>query len=133
MRKNVILAVLLLAAAVANGDEKTLQLTGRYRNEKETLEKQLAWEAPKTALIICDMWDQHWCKSASHRCGELAPRLNEMANALRSKGALIVHAPSDTMKAYEGTAGRKLAMSAPMAPEAKEIGRWRYIEKAKEG
>ena len=27
-------------------------------------EKTLEWEPAKTALIICDMWDQHWCKGA---------------------------------------------------------------------
>src|SRR5687768_17261513 len=125
MRKLAVLFAVLFAA-VASADEKTLQLTGRYRSEKETFEKDLKWEASQTALIICDMWDQHWCKSASRRCGELAPRLNDMANVLRARGVLIVHAPSDTMKAYENTPQRKLAMSAPAAEKSKDIPRWRY-------
>ena len=28
-------------------------------------EKTLEWEPAKTALVICDMWDQHWCKGAA--------------------------------------------------------------------
>src|SRR6266850_4300686 len=113
--------------------EETLHLTGRYRDSKEIVEKQMEWEASKTAVIICDMWDQHWCASATRRCGEIAPRINEMVSALRLKGALVVHAPSDTMKAYEGTEGRKLALSAPKAASSHEIGKWRYLQIEKEG
>src|SRR5258705_11222292 len=113
--------------------EETLHLTGRYRDSKEMFEKGMEWEASKTAVIICDMWDQHWCAGATKRCGEIAPRINEMVSALRAKGALVVHAPSDTMKTYEGSEGRKLAMSAPAAPSANPIGKWRYIQPEKEG
>src|SRR4051812_32619270 len=125
--------LLVLWGSAAFADEKTLQLTARYRDSKEVFEKPMEWEASKTAVIICDMWDKHWCAGATRRCGEIAPRINEMVSALRSKGALVVHAPSDTMKNYEGTAGRKLAMSAPAAASSHEIGKWRYIQPEKEG
>src|SRR4051812_11258755 len=131
MRKFWLAVLLLINSAMA--DEKMLQLTGRSRHGEEVSEKKLDWEAGKTAVIICDMWDQHWCASATRRCGEIAPRINEMVSALREKGALVVHAPSDTMKSYEGTEGRKLAMSAPLAPSANPIGKWRYIQPEKEG
>ena len=110
------LAIVVLFATVgtALGNEK-LQLSGRYRQDDEVLEKKLEWDASKTAVIICDMWDQHWCQGATRRCGEIAPRINELINAVRAKGGFIVHAPSDTMKTYEGTPGRKLAQSAPPA------------------
>src|SRR4051794_509074 len=111
--------------------DQTLPMTGRYRDSKEIFEKPLEWEAGKTVVIICDMWDKHWCASATRRCGEIAPRINEMVTALRAKGVLVVHAPSDTMKNYEGAAGRKLAMSAPAAPSANPIEKWRYIQPEK--
>ena len=69
--------------------------------------------AERTALIICDMWDAHWCKSAATRTAELAPRVNALAKALRQQGALIIHAPSDTMKFYENTPQRRRAQTAP--------------------
>ncbi|HEV8603882.1 MAG TPA: isochorismatase family protein, partial [Tepidisphaeraceae bacterium] len=134
MRYLAVLAALFMSLGTAFGEEgKTLQLTGRYRQGEEVLEKKLEWEASKTAVIICDMWDQHWCASATRRCGEIAPRINELVSAVRAKGGLVVHAPSDTMKTYEGTAGRKLAMSAPAAPSANPIGKWRYLQPEKEG
>lgn len=54
----------------------------------------------QTALIICDMWDNHWSKGATVRVEELTPRINETAARLRDADALIIHAPSDTVDFY---------------------------------
>src|SRR5436190_8889798 len=130
--RRLVFAFVVLSVSWCLGDQ-TLRMSGRWRDSEEIFEKRMEWEAGKTAVIICDMWDQHWCAGATRRCGEIAPRINEMVTALRAKGALVVHAPSDTMKTYEGTEGRKLAMSAPMAPSPNPIGKWRYIQLEKEG
>src|SRR5262245_58273019 len=55
-------------------------------------EKKEIWDGHKTAIIVCDMWDHHWCKSAEARVGELAGPMNEMLKAARAKGAFIIHA-----------------------------------------
>lgn len=60
-----------------------------------------SWDPTKTAVIISDMWDQHWCISATKNVAEMAPRMNEMLCVLRKKGVQIVHAPSETMNFYE--------------------------------
>ena len=67
------------------------------------------WNASETAIIICDMWNQHWCKGATERVAEMAPVLNNLITIARNKGSLIVHAPSDCMKYYANHPGRKLA------------------------
>ena len=67
------------------------------------------WDPHQTAIIICDMWDKHWCKGATARVAEMAPRLNEVLNIARDKGVLIVHAPSECMDYYKDHPGRKLA------------------------
>jgi nicotinamidase-related amidase len=72
----------------------------------------LVWHPHETAVIICDMWDDHWCKRAAERCAELAPRVNEFAQVARARGALIVHAPSDTMAFYSGMPQRERALRA---------------------
>ncbi len=83
------------------------------------------WDPRKTAVIICDMWNQHWCKGATRRVAEMAPRMNEVVSAARKAGVLIVHAPSGTIKHYEGQPGRTRAKQAPRAADLpKEIGRW---------
>jgi nicotinamidase-related amidase len=69
-----------------------------------------------TAIVICDMWDNHWCKSASARCGEIAKRMELVLQAARNRGVLIVHAPSECMDAYKDTAQRKVAIEARKVP-----------------
>jgi len=97
-------------------DEEKLSLTLRSRSKEASakpVEVKEDWEAGKTALIICDMWDDHWCKSASRRVGELAGPMNKMVEAARAKGIFIIHAPSSVVAFYNGTAPRKLAKAAP--------------------
>ncbi len=83
------------------------------------------WNPSETAIIICDMWDQHWCKGASRRVAELAPVMNRVVSIGRDKGMLIIHAPSDTMKYYQDYPGRKIARNAPKAANLPDgIAKW---------
>ena len=74
----------------------------------------------RTAIVITDMWDKHWCKGATERVGQIAHRMQPLLEKAREAGVLIIHAPSETMSFYAGAAGRKLAESAPRVdpPEA---------------
>src|SRR5262249_47741210 len=78
-------------------------------------EQVIRWEPAQTAIVICDMWDNHWCQSAAKRCGEMAPRMNQVVEQARQRGIFIIHAPSDCMDFYKDTPQRKLAQSAPDA------------------
>ena len=69
--------------------------------------------AIETALILCDVWDNHWSRGASERVNALAPRMNEVIRAARQKGVLIIHAPSDTMDFYTGQPARLRVLAAP--------------------
>jgi hypothetical protein len=73
------------------------------------LKETQQWDPAKTAIIICDMWDQHWCKGATERVNELAPHMNNVLSIAREKGILIVHSPSDCMKFYKDYPQRKIA------------------------
>ena len=113
-----LLAIGLILAPNMMADEKELSLTLRSRTKgapEKVVEKKVNWEAGKTALIICDMWDDHWCKSASRRVGEMAGPMNEMVNAAREKGVFIIHAPSSVVSFYDKTPQRKLAKAAPFS------------------
>src|SRR5690242_1465024 len=93
----------------------TLSLRARSRTDKP-LEKTLRWEVAQTAIIICDMWDAHTCNMSAQRVAAMAPRMNQVVTAARSLGVMIIHAPSDTMKFYEGTPYRQRMQRAPKAP-----------------
>jgi hypothetical protein len=37
----------------------------------------------RTAIVICDMWDKHWCSGASRRLDALAARMAPVVDAAR--------------------------------------------------
>src|SRR5882762_6395457 len=94
-----------------------LQLTIRTRSEAvpasgryESAEKTVQWDARKTAIVICDMWDAHWCQGAAMRVTEMAPAMNAAVNEARKRGVFIIHSPSETMDFYKATSQRKRAL-----------------------
>lgn len=98
----------------------TLDLLSRSRvvspagsGARSIQESELPWRAARTAIVICDMWDRHWCSNATARLTELAPRMNAVAGAARSNGVLIIHSPSGVVDYYRGHPARSLARSAP--------------------
>jgi nicotinamidase-related amidase len=82
------------------------------------LEQPLAVE--KTAVIICDMWDRHWCQGANQRVAGLVAQMAPFVEAARTRGFQIIHAPSETMDFYRDAPQRKrilaIAKIAPPAP-----------------
>ena len=129
-----LLAVLVAGSALA-ADSAKLQLTARQRIEKqkgsgefEVVKKQVNWDASKTALVICDMWTKHWCRGATGRVGEMAPRMNEVIAAARSQGALIIHCPSGGVKFYQDTPMRKLALAAPKIKTKVPLQGWCHLD-----
>src|SRR4026209_871617 len=103
----VVSVFMLFGAFAARSQPLTLHTRARVEPKKGSGEWQITnavanWEAKKTALVICDMWDQHWCKGATERVAEMAPRMNKVTQEARKRGVLIIHCPSGTMKYYEG-------------------------------
>lgn len=103
--------------------QETSEGTGRYHR----LVKQEEWLPSETAIIVCDMWDSHHCYRAVLREQEFAPRLNTLLHQARDAGAIIIHAPSDCMAAYESHPARKRAIAVPPATNyPAEIANWCY-------
>ena len=69
--------------------------------------------ADQTALLLCDVWDRHSYRGPAERLAAMVERMNELVRALRGRGVLIVHAPSETMAFYANTEARLRAMNAP--------------------
>jgi nicotinamidase-related amidase len=91
--------------------EPAAKVNGPVRVKEQTVR----WDPMQTALIICDMWNQHWCQGASRRVAELAPAMNRAVRAARAKGVFVIHAPSSCMDPYKDHPARKRARSAPGA------------------
>jgi len=108
--------------------EGTLRLKLRTRVEAfkgsgEWDEVKLVKEVPvaEVAIIICDMWDKHWCAGATERCDGLAEKMAPVIKAARAKGIQIIHAPSETMNFYQDTPQRRRVLLAPRVEMPKPL------------
>jgi nicotinamidase-related amidase len=114
-----VVALVLFLSPIGADETASLQVNLRSRVPKTgkagfaVVEKRADWDPKKTAVIVCDMWDDHWCKSAARRVVELAGPMNDMLSAARERGVFIIHAPSTCTDFYKDTPQRKRAMSAP--------------------
>jgi nicotinamidase-related amidase len=107
-----------------------LRLNLRERREEpkgsgnvKPVERTVDWDVAETAIIICDMWDDHHCKIAAQRVGVMVPRMNQVLSAARDRGVMIIFAPSGTMDIYAGSAYRKRMEQATPAKPPVPIGK----------
>lgn len=104
-------------------------ITSRKRTMVEGVAQPVAvvetrvFDPKKTAVVVCDMWDDHWCQAAAKRCDALAKKAEPMLKAYREQGMTIVHAPSDCMGFYTDHPARKrmLAVKKAEPPKDKEV------------
>jgi type 1 glutamine amidotransferase/nicotinamidase-related amidase len=109
--------------------QETTRDSGRYH----TTTKSVNWQPRQTAIVVCDMWDKHWCPTSTSRVAEMAPRMNEVIKAARQKGVLIIHCPSGTLDFYKDSPQRKLAMAAPKVTSKVPLQGWCHLMNAREG
>lgn len=69
--------------------------------------------AANTCVIICDMWDRHWCRGAVERVNAMAPHLNQLIRTARERGVWIIHAPSETLEVYRNSPARERMSCLP--------------------
>jgi nicotinamidase-related amidase len=79
------------------------------------VEDAVAWDPQRTALVVVDMWDDHWCRGAAQRVVELAGPMNDFIAKAREAGVLIVHCPSTCVDFYRASPARRRATTAPAA------------------
>ena len=110
----------------------TLRLNARSRVERdgavEALEQAVHWRASESAIVICDMWDDHHCSSSVSRLEAMIPEMNRVIRNARELGVLIVHAPSGTMDFYAGTPQRARMLAAPHAEPPVPIAKWCHLD-----
>ncbi|MEE2754792.1 MAG: isochorismatase family protein [Candidatus Latescibacterota bacterium] len=92
---------------------KDLDINGRTVWKRN--ETNVVIDPTKTALLLCDVWDNHWCRGAAERLDEMVPRMSEMVEEARAAGILIIHAPSGTMDRYADCIARKRMRDIPVA------------------
>jgi nicotinamidase-related amidase len=117
--------VLALAPLPAGAADITVGLRSRveaFKGSGDWREVSLQQSIPteKTAVLICDMWDKHWCKGATERVSGLVVKMAPFLESARKQGIQIIHAPSETMDFYKDAPQRKRILAVgkidPPAP-----------------
>ncbi len=109
-----------------------LRTRGKAESAKPIF-KKARWKAAETAIIICDMWDDHYCKSSAQRVDAMAPNMNRVITAARNHGVMVIHAPSGCMSKYAGSPYRLRMQQATLSKPPVPLQRWCYLEKGREG
>ena len=130
IRRIILSAILACAYAMAaDAPSGTIRLHLRTRVEPfkgsgdwQEMYVERAVPVARTAIVICDMWDKHWCSGATRRVGELAERMAPVLDQARASGIQIIHAPSEVMDFYDAAPQRRqmlaLARIEPPSPVA---------------
>ena len=113
-------AVIVLVLGPTLADAMPFTVRDQYmsavgRQEWMINNTRVDWDPKETAIVIVDMWDVHWCHSATTRVGEIAVPMNQTLAAARDAGIHIVFAPSDVTSFYATSAARKRTLSLPNA------------------
>lgn len=108
-----------LMPAAPDASPATLQLRVRVQpfknsNSWEPVSITREFDAARSAIVICDMWDKHWCAGATKRVEDIARRMDPMLRVARQAGVLVIHAPSDTMDFYKSYPQRQFVLAAPV-------------------
>lgn len=111
--------ILILAATLAANTfpacaadiELTLQTrepaTGRILLAKEKV------DPARVGVIAVDVWNFHWCKTATMRVDAIVPRMNQALEAARSLGMTVMLCPSDVVDNYAGYPQREAVLALP--------------------
>ncbi len=99
-----------------------LDLTIRYQeldrdDTRHTIwrivEKPVSLEPSRVCMLLCDLWDDHWCRGAVDRLTPLIPKFNRVIQSARRQGIWIIHSPSEISEFYAGTPARERMRSMP--------------------
>lgn len=85
---------------------------------------QVNWDAKKTAVIVCDVWDYHHSINAVRRLEEMLPSMEKLLQKARSSGSIVIHSPSDCMPYYADHPSRLRAKQVTKVNLPSRIASW---------
>lgn len=120
------LGALLVGVVGGLGDGAHVKLRSRAQvfrgsGEWREVESDYRFDPKKCAVIVCDMWDKHWCTGANVRVAALVKRLEPFLEEAREKGIVVIHAPSETMAYYAGAPQRERILRLPQVTPPGEV------------
>ncbi len=110
-----LLAVLFLSfGRAASG--LTLDLQTRDPASGAIIVKSEEVDPRHVGVIAVDVWNYHWCKTATMRVDAFVPRMNKALDAARALGMTVMLCPSDVVDNYVGYPQREIIFAIPKVP-----------------
>jgi hypothetical protein len=118
-------------AAKTRSQEQPRYFRLRLRTRVQAFKADNAWHeayfqhrfnARQTAIVICDMWNKHWCAGATRRVNLLAQKMEPVLECARAAGVLIIHSPSDTMNFYKDYPQRRVLLQLALISPPQGLG-----------
>ncbi|MCC7376896.1 MAG: NPCBM/NEW2 domain-containing protein [Verrucomicrobiales bacterium] len=89
--------------------------TGEIRHHTETIDPR------RVGVVVVDVWNFHWCKTATMRVDAIVPRMNRALDVLRDLGMTMMLCPSDVVDNYVGWPQREAIFALPKIPVPKVV------------
>ena len=101
----------LLASRATRG--LSLDLQTRDPNTGAIITKTEEIDPKRVGVIAVDVWNFHWCKTATMRVDAFVPRMNKALDAARALGMTVMLCPSDVVDNYVGYPQRQKIFTLP--------------------
>ncbi|MFN8708754.1 MAG: NPCBM/NEW2 domain-containing protein [Planctomyces sp.] len=102
---------MILIDAFASEITLTLQTrdprSGTIQHSEEKVDPQ------RVGIIAVDVWNYHWCKTATMRVDAFVPRINRALEEARKLGMTVMLCPSDVVDNYSGYPQREAVFGLP--------------------
>ena len=116
---------LVWAGGGARGRGADLELTVQSRDPAtgEIVVGTERVDPRRVGVIAVDVWNYHWCKTATMRVDALVPRIDKALEAARQLGMTVMLCPSDVVENYVGYPQRErvLALSLETVPHLVDV------------
>jgi NPCBM/NEW2 domain/Fn3 associated len=109
-------AVFLAVFAASTALGLTLDLQTRDPVTGAVTVKAEEIDPRRIGVIAVDVWNFHWCKTATMRVDAIVPRMNKALDAAREMGMTVMLCPSDVVDNYVGRPQREAVLAMPKAP-----------------
>jgi len=110
----VVATIVVCGAARGEAVKFRLQSRDRQTGQVQVVEREI--DPAKTGVVVIDMWNFHWCKTATERVGAIVPRMEHCLQAMRALGMQVFYCPTDVIDAYLGTPQRERVLATPLEP-----------------
>jgi len=99
--------------------ELTLQTRDPVTGQPEFTREKV--DPTRVGVIAVDVWNFHWCKTATMRVDAIVPRLDQALEAARGLGMKVMLCPSDVVENYAGYPQREAVFALAQQPVPKVV------------